>query len=318
MSTARDAGLAALQSGDVQTAIAQLEVAVQENPSDFDACLFLGGAYGQAGRALDAIKSVTQAVQLQPANAQARYNLGVAMEQGGYNEQALQVYSQAIRLQPDYAKAAEAVARLNAGSNPAPVTSAFVSGQQFQEAPAQPAQQYAQPPAFAQQQAQPQQYNPLAPAPQEQPQQYNPLAPAPQQGMQPTQAFAPQPQQVQAFGRPTIPAGQPQQPAEAGLSSYMAPPPPAARPAAPGGYGAPAAYGARPGAYSSMPSYDDEFNLGQAFKDLFRVMFSPRQILSEMAGCDTTRSAWSLFTVYGIILVVGYMTSCNDHRPKGR
>src|SRR5580700_9977957 len=125
MSTARDAGLAALQSGDIQTAITQLEAAVQENPSDYDACLYLGGAYGQAGRPLDAIKSVTQAVQLQPANAQARYNLAVAMEQGGYSDQALQVYNQVLQLQPDYPNAQEAVKRLHDSSNQgfgAPVT----------------------------------------------------------------------------------------------------------------------------------------------------------------------------------------------------
>src|SRR5580698_5777038 len=138
MSTARDAGLAALQTGDIETAISQLEMAVQEDPSDFDACLYLGSAYGQAGRALDAIKSVTQAVQLQPANAQARYNLAVAMEQGGYEDQALQVYNQALQLQRDYPKAQEAVTRLHAGSNQgfgAPVSassSTVGSGQQFQ------------------------------------------------------------------------------------------------------------------------------------------------------------------------------------------
>ena len=307
MSTARDAGLAALQSGDIQTAIAQLEEAVQENPSDFDACLYLGGAYGQAGRPLDAIKSVTQAVQLQPANAQARYNLAVAMEQGGYAEQAAQVYSQAVHLQPDYPKAAEAIARLHASSNQgfgAPVSassSTAGSGQQFAETQPQPTpqptQQFAQPPAFgAAAAAQTTAYNPLASTEQQQPAAFNPIAPT-QQNPQPTQAFAP-PQQSQAFARPTVPVGQPQQPGEAGLGSYMAPPPPAARAA--GGYGAP---GARPGAYPSMPSYDDEFKMGQAFKDFFRALFKPRELFSEMAGCDTTRIAWALFVTYCLLLI---------------
>jgi len=297
MSTARDEGLAALQSGDIETAITRLEAAVQEDPSDFDACLFLGGAYGQAGRPLDAIKSVTQAVQLQPANAQARYNLGVAMEQGGYQEQALQVYSQALQLQPDYPKAQEAIDRLHANSNQgfgAPVSassSTIGSGAQFQESPAQATQQqtqqFAQPPALAQ------------PPPQQTP--YNALAPTPESSQQ-TQGISPPAQQPPAFARPTIPVGTPQQPVEAGLGSYMAPPPPAARP--PAGYGAPSPYGARPGAYSSAPAYDDEFKLGQAFKDFFRAIFTPRVLFSEMAGCETTKSAWALLVIYVVFTLI--------------
>lgn len=114
MSAERDAGLAAMQSGDIETAIQQLELATQQNPNDYQASMYLGAAYGQAKRHTDAVTILTTAVQIEPANAQARYNLGIAMEQGGWVEQAKQAYEQALTLQPDYAKAQEALGRTQA------------------------------------------------------------------------------------------------------------------------------------------------------------------------------------------------------------
>lgn len=112
MSAARDAGYAALQSGDLGAAIAQLEQAGAVDPNDFQTCLYLGTAYGQAERHMDAVTVLTKAVTLQPANAQARYNLAVALESAGYKEQAITAANQAVQLQPDYTKAQEMVSRL--------------------------------------------------------------------------------------------------------------------------------------------------------------------------------------------------------------
>ncbi len=125
MSTERDAGLKALQQGNPAAAAPLLEAAIQQNPADFDALLFLGAAYGQIGRQMDAINTITRAVQVQPANAQARYNLAVAMEQGGYREQAVTALGQALTLQPEYPKAREALQRLQGGTvAPPPVQAA--------------------------------------------------------------------------------------------------------------------------------------------------------------------------------------------------
>lgn len=177
MSAETDAGLAALQSNDIPGAIAQLERAVAADPTDFQAQLYLGAAYGQAGRQMDAVTAVTQAVTLQPSNAQARYNLAIAYESAGYQEQALVAAQQALQLQPDYPKAQEAVARLSGTPATPP---AYVQ-------PAAP--QYGQPDA-----SQPAPYGqPAAP-------QYGQPA-APQYG-QPT---TPQ------YGQPAQPYGQPPQ-----------------------------------------------------------------------------------------------------------
>ncbi len=113
MSAETDAGLLALQSGDANGAIAQLEKAIAADPNDYQAHQYLGAAYGQTGRQMDAVTTLTQAVTLQPSNAQARYNLAIAYEGAGYQEQALVAAQQALQLQPDYPKAQEAVARLS-------------------------------------------------------------------------------------------------------------------------------------------------------------------------------------------------------------
>lgn len=118
--TERDAGFAALQRGDAANAIATLENASQLDPTDYLTLLYLGAAYGQAGRNDDAVTALTQAVTLQPANAQARYNLGVALERAGWKEQALTVFEQALSLQPNYPQAQEGVNRLRPAAMPMP------------------------------------------------------------------------------------------------------------------------------------------------------------------------------------------------------
>ncbi len=145
MAAETDAGLAALQSGDINGAIIQLEKAVAIDPNDYQAQQYLGAAYGQAGRQMDAVNALTQAVTLQPSNAQARYNLAVAYESAGYKEQALVAAQQALQLQPDYPKAQEAVARLS-GTPMAPPAYTPPAAPQY----GQPQQPYEQPPAYGQ------------------------------------------------------------------------------------------------------------------------------------------------------------------------
>lgn len=155
MSAETDAGLTALQSGDTNGAIAQLERAIALDPTDYQAQQYLGAAYGQAGRQMDAVTALTQAVTLQPSNAQARYNLAVAYESAGYQEQALVAARQALQLQPDYPKAQEAVARLS-GTPAAPPAYGQPAAPQYGQTAAP---QYGQPasPQYGQPAMQPQQ-----------------------------------------------------------------------------------------------------------------------------------------------------------------
>lgn len=126
MTSERDLGLQALQTGDFNQAISHLENATRENSQDYEAHLYLGVSYGQAGRHNDSVTSLTQAVILQPANAQARFNLGLSMEQAGYPVQATEALQQALQLQPDYAKAQEALNRIN-GAAPSNLTALGLS-----------------------------------------------------------------------------------------------------------------------------------------------------------------------------------------------
>ncbi|MCW3097632.1 MAG: hypothetical protein JWL77_3250 [Chthonomonadaceae bacterium] len=162
MSAARDAGYLALQSGDVSGAIAQLEQASAADPNDFQTCLYLGAAYGQAERQMDAVNVLTRAVQIQPANAQARYNLAVALESAGYNEQATTAAQQAVQLQPDYAKAQEMVARLSGAPLSPPAYTPPAAPQYGQ--PQQPTA-YGQPTAYDQQDQPPAYGQPAQPQP---------------------------------------------------------------------------------------------------------------------------------------------------------
>ena len=211
MSADRDQGLNALQSGNAAEAVTLLERATQADPTDYQAFMYLGAAYGQAERHTDAVTALTQAVTLQPGNAQGRYNLGIAMERAGYAPQALEAYNQALQLQPDYPKAQEAAQRLQGGFAPSPGFAAPPAGAETPLASgyASPAQGYA----------------PLAGT--ETPTQYAPQGYAPQQ---PTQ-YAPPPgqPQMQGYGQPPA-YGQPN----------MTPGQPGANPAAP--YGQPAMY----------------------------------------------------------------------------
>ena len=120
MSAERDAGFAALQQGDLATAIPTLERAAQADPTDYQAHLYLGAAYGQAERHTEAVTTMTNAVEIQPANAQARYNLGVSYERAGWNAEAATAMQQALQLQPNYPQAQEALARLQSAPPLAP------------------------------------------------------------------------------------------------------------------------------------------------------------------------------------------------------
>ncbi|HLJ56912.1 MAG TPA: tetratricopeptide repeat protein [Chthonomonadaceae bacterium] len=107
-----DRGQTALHNGDAEAAVQIFESACTAAPNDCAALTYLGAAYDQANRFDEAIRILTRAVELQPSNAQARYNLATAMERGGHPSLAAQVFEQALLLKPDYAKASEALQRV--------------------------------------------------------------------------------------------------------------------------------------------------------------------------------------------------------------
>ena len=203
MSAERDAGFAALQQGDVATAISTLETARQRDTNDYQTLLYLGAAYGQAERHTDAVTTLTEAVHLQPSNAQARYNLGVSYERAGWKEEALTAMGQALQLQPNYPQAQEALNRLQPMASPAPVAEAPQPGY------APPTQQMpaygANPSQGVSQAASPYGASPQSPAPYGAPPQN--YQPAPYG--QPAPPYGSQPQSPGAYGAPQYPQQMP-------------------------------------------------------------------------------------------------------------
>lgn len=125
MSGEIESAIQSMQRGDVDNAISLLQSFCEHNPQNYDAHMYLGAAFGKAGRPLDSIRILTKAVEIQPGNPQARYNLALAMEHGGYIDHALSLLQQALSLQPDYDKAVEALNRIQSirAENASPVTS---------------------------------------------------------------------------------------------------------------------------------------------------------------------------------------------------
>ena len=105
-------GNALLQAGRIKESMEQYEQALQLNPDYTDAHNNLGNALLQAGQATEALAHFQQALRLKPDSAAVHCNLGIALEQTGNVREAAQHYQQALRISPDFAKARNALARL--------------------------------------------------------------------------------------------------------------------------------------------------------------------------------------------------------------
>ena len=292
MPNERDEGLAALQNKDFQTAQARLEAAIQQDPSDGLAHLYLGGVYHQQGRSLDAAQTLTRAVELQPSSAQARYNLGIVLEHLGAADQAQAAYGQAIALQPDYPLAQQGLERTRQAAPPAPEQTqpVYAPAPPAYQTPAyQPEQTQAAPP-YAGQPTQPQpaygQPNYAQPAAYGQP-------PQPAYGQQPQPAYG------QAMNQSTDLAGNPLPNAQPAYGQPPAGSYAPGGPAGPGGYAGPQW---SPQAMQTAPVREDVFSVKQSFSDLFRVLTSPRQFFAEEEGATGFSAPLSLLLVYSLFI----------------
>lgn len=114
--SARDAGLAALKSGDAEGAVRQLQTAVWETPQDSHAWAGLGVALCQLKRGEDGVRALERAISLSPAQASFHYNLGRAYELLEQPDQALRAYRRTQEIDPKHQQSAAAVQRLCAAS----------------------------------------------------------------------------------------------------------------------------------------------------------------------------------------------------------
>ena len=101
----RARGVANLDSGKVDLAIARFDSAIQMNPKDADAYNSRGGAYASKNEHDRAIASFDTAIRLRPNLPLAFRNRGVSQRDKGDFDRAIQDLDQAIKLKPDYASA---------------------------------------------------------------------------------------------------------------------------------------------------------------------------------------------------------------------
>jgi tetratricopeptide (TPR) repeat protein len=75
---------------------------------------YLGVALEESGRVQEAIDQFELALRIEPDLAEAQYSLGVALERTGKITEAIDHYQQALRIKPDFTEARTALARLQA------------------------------------------------------------------------------------------------------------------------------------------------------------------------------------------------------------
>ncbi|MDH7482776.1 MAG: tetratricopeptide repeat protein [Armatimonadota bacterium] len=98
-------GLAFAERGMVDRGIAELNRALEIDPSCVEALISLGAIYNEKKEFDQAANYLKRALKLKPNNPQAHYNLGVALAGKGDIRGALALYRKAIKLDPGFAKA---------------------------------------------------------------------------------------------------------------------------------------------------------------------------------------------------------------------
>ncbi|MCB9745467.1 MAG: tetratricopeptide repeat protein [Alphaproteobacteria bacterium] len=94
-----DAGRAALDAGDAEGAVRELQAAVAANPASAELWLWLGSAQARAGRAEEAMASATEALARRPRWSLALYNRACwSLRGGSASEAELQRAAEDLRL----------------------------------------------------------------------------------------------------------------------------------------------------------------------------------------------------------------------------
>ena len=90
-----ESGQSALDGGNLDQAVQDLEASAQANPS-LDAYFSLGNAYARQGKAAQAIDAYEKALEINPNHAATLSNLGVAYYQQGQFAQAKSMFEKAL------------------------------------------------------------------------------------------------------------------------------------------------------------------------------------------------------------------------------
>ncbi len=104
-------GIALLQKGHVDEAIAQYQMALQLKPGYAEAHINLGIALLKTGKGDEAITHFQEALQIKPDNTEAHINLGIALLQKGHVDEAVVQFQTALQIKPD-----DATVHINLGN----------------------------------------------------------------------------------------------------------------------------------------------------------------------------------------------------------
>jgi predicted O-linked N-acetylglucosamine transferase (SPINDLY family) len=101
-----NAGIAALEVGNLEGAAAAFEQSLQADPGDVDARYRLANAYRDLRRLDEAEHEMRKVVAARPGDAKARSALGVILTESGRATDAVQVFAEAMTVDPAYGQAA--------------------------------------------------------------------------------------------------------------------------------------------------------------------------------------------------------------------
>jgi cytochrome c-type biogenesis protein CcmH/NrfG len=96
---------AASQQQEAAHAVAALEKAVQDKPTDGQAWVELGHAYFDSGQAKQAIAAYVKALELQPGDLNVMTDLGVMYHQDNQHQKGVELFDQVLKIDPKHEQA---------------------------------------------------------------------------------------------------------------------------------------------------------------------------------------------------------------------
>jgi cytochrome c-type biogenesis protein CcmH/NrfG len=90
---------------EASAAIASLEKATRDKPSDAQAWVELGHAYFDTGQASKAITAYTKALELKPGDLNVMTDLGIMYHQENLHQQAIDIFDQVLKIDPKHEQA---------------------------------------------------------------------------------------------------------------------------------------------------------------------------------------------------------------------
>ncbi len=100
-----ESGLSAYERGDFETAVSELEAAVDKDPKSVAAQTALGQSYEAVGKLKQAEESYRTALKLDQSLPRIRYKLAIILKSKGRPEEAIDELSKAVANEPGFAAA---------------------------------------------------------------------------------------------------------------------------------------------------------------------------------------------------------------------